>query len=310
LLRGRSATELDLRSRRVILDDGGTRDFDALILATGAEPIRLDLPGSGPPVLYLRSLADSDAIISAAARAKRVAILGASFIGLEVAASLRKRGLEVHVAAPESRPLERVLGAELGDAVRAIHESQGVVFHLGRKAKGLASGALVLDDNSTIDADFIVAGVGVRPRLQLAERARLTIDRGVVVNERLETSASGVFAAGDIARWPDRHSGSPIRVEHWVVAQRQGQTAARNALGAGERFDAVPFFWSAHYDVTINYVGHAERWDRTAVDGNPADRDCAVRYLDGEKELAVATIFRDRESLEAEARMEGFGSIS
>jgi len=305
LLRGREVRAIDARTRRITMDDGSTRDFDSLILATGAEPIRLNLPGSsGPRVLYLRSLADSDAIIAAASRAKRVAVLGASFIGLEVAASLRKRGLEVHVAAPEGRPLERVLGAELGDVVRALHEKKGVVFHLGRTGKSVEPGHLVLDDGSKIPADFIVAGVGVRPRTQLADALGLTQDKGVVVNERLETSAPNIFAAGDIARWPDPHSGAAIRVEHWVVAQRQGQTAARNVLGAGERFDAVPFFWSIHYDISIHYVGHAERWDRTAIDGDPAKHDCAVRYMAGDKVLAVATIFRDRASLEAEVRME------
>jgi NADPH-dependent 2,4-dienoyl-CoA reductase/sulfur reductase-like enzyme/nitrite reductase/ring-hydroxylating ferredoxin subunit len=305
LLRGRDVRELDLGARRVTLSDSTERGFDALILATGAEPIHLDLPGNGPRVMYLRSLTDSDAIIAAATGgARRVAVLGASFIGLEVAASLRTRGLEVHVAAPESRPLERVLGPELGDFVKSLHESKGVVFHLGRMARSLEPGHLVLDDGSKIAADFIVAGVGVRPRVQLAERAGLAVNKGVVVNERLETGAANVFAAGDIARWPDPHSGADIRVEHWVVAQRQGQAAARNVLGAGERFDAVPFFWSAHYDVSINYVGHAEKWDRTTIDGDPSTRDCAVRYFAGGRELAVATIFRDRESLEAEVSME------
>lgn len=304
LLRGREMRELDVRARRITLSDGTTRDFDALILAMGAEPIRLNLPGTGPRIFYLRTLADSDAIIAAAGRAKRVAVLGASFIGLEVAASLRRRGLEVHVAAPESRPLQRVLGPELGDFIKGLHEEKGVVFHLGRLAKSLEPEHLVLDDGSRLAADFIVAGVGVHPRTQLAEAAGLRQDRGVVVDERLGTSAPSVFAAGDIARWPDPHSGANIRVEHWVVAERQGQTAARNVLGANEPFDAVPFFWSAHYDVSINYVGHAERWDRTVIDGDPAKHDCTVKYLAGERELAVATIFRDRESLEAELRME------
>ena len=305
LLVGREVRAVDARAKRITLDDGATREFDALILATGSEPIRLNLPGSGGPrVLYLRSLADSDAIIAAAGRAKRVAVLGASFIGLEVAASLRHRGLDVHVAAPEARPLERVLGGELGDAICSIHEKQGVVFHLGRKAKSVETGQLVLDDGSKISADFIVAGVGVKPRTQLADALGLKQDKGVVVNERLETSAPNIFAAGDIARWPDPHSGAAIRVEHWVVAQRQGQTAARNVLGAGERFDAVPFFWSNHYDVSIHYVGHAERWDRIVIDGDPAKHDCVVKYVAGAKVLAVATISRNRESLEAEVRME------
>jgi NADPH-dependent 2,4-dienoyl-CoA reductase/sulfur reductase-like enzyme len=304
LLSGREVKEIDARAKRVTLDDGASRDYDALLLATGADPIRLDLGPGGPRVLYLRSLADSDAIIAAATGgAKRVAVLGASFIGLEVAASLRERGLEVHVAAPETRPLERVLGPELGDAIRALHESKGVHFHLGRTGKSLASGSVVLDDGSKIPADFVVAGVGVRPRTVLAERAGLRVEKGVMVNEFLETSTAGIYAAGDIARWPAERFGGPIRVEHWVLAERHGQAAARNMLGAGERFTAAPFFWSAHYDVTIAYVGHAQKWDRTVVDGDPRKNDCTVRYLLGEKEMAVATIFRDRESLEAELRL-------
>jgi NADPH-dependent 2,4-dienoyl-CoA reductase/sulfur reductase-like enzyme/nitrite reductase/ring-hydroxylating ferredoxin subunit len=295
---------LDATEKRITTGDGRSREFAAIVLATGAEPIRLTLNGTGPRLFYLRTLADSEAIIATASTARRVVVLGASFIGLEVAASLRTRGLEVHVAAPESRPLERVLGAELGDFIRSLHEEKGVHFHLGRLAKSLDTGHVVLDDGSRIAADFIVAGVGVRPRTQLAESAGLRTDKGVVVNEYLETGAAGIYAVGDIARWPDPHTGSSIRVEHWVVAQRQGQTAARNILRAGERFEAVPFFWSAHYDVSINYVGHAETWDRTQLDGSPSQRNCTVRYFSGTKELAVATIFRDRESLEAEVRME------
>ena len=146
--------------------------------------------------------------------------------------------------------------------------------------------------------------MGVRPRLELAEAAGLKLDRGVIVNAYLETSSPGIFAAGDIARWPDPHTGEAIRVEHWVVAERQGQTAALNMLGRREQFDAVPFFWSQHYDVPINYVGHAEKWDELVVEGDIAAKDCLVRMSRAGRTLAVASIFRDLQSLEAEVSLE------
>lgn len=299
------ATRLDTTGKRLDVEGRDPIGYDALILATGADPIRLGLPGEDDPrVHYLRSLADSDAIIAAAREAKHVVVVGASFIGLETAASLRARGPDVHVVAPENLPLERVLGPQLGTFIKSLHEEKGVVFHLGRKPARVEKTSVVLDDGSSLDADLVVMGVGVRPRLTLAEQAGLAMDRGVAVNEFLLTSAPDVYAVGDIARWPDPHSGQKIRVEHWVVAQRMGQTAARNVLGDKERYDYVPFFWSAHYDVSINYVGHAEQWDRIVVDGDPAKHDVSVRYEKGGKTLALATIFRDDESLRTEIAME------
>jgi apoptosis-inducing factor 3 len=305
LLLNARVSALDLRKRNVQLEDGRVYPFGALLLATGADPIRLDITGSHEPhVHYLRTFGDSKAIIERASAAKRAVVVGASFIGLEVAASLRARGIEVDVVAPENRPMERVLGPEVGRFVQGLHESHGVTFHLGRTVTRIDGRRLSLSDQTTLEADFVVVGIGVRARIALAEQAKLSIDRGVVVNELLETSASGVFAAGDIARWPDRHSGEKIRVEHWVVAERQGRTAACNMLGRGERFDAVPFFWSQHYDIAINYVGHAEVWDAADIDGRLEDHDCTITYRRGNKKLAVATIFRDRASLEAEVAME------
>jgi len=305
LVRNARVTSIDVKRKQVRLQNGGSYGFGALLLATGAEPIQLPVPGADASrIHYLRTFADSRALLKKASSAKRMLILGASFIALEVAAALRERGVQIHVVAPEHVPLERVFGREIGRFVQRLHESHGVVFHLGETVSQFDGRQATLSGGSQVDADQLVVGAGVHPSLGLAAEAGLKLDGGIEVNEYLETSEPGIFAAGDIARWPDQHSGRQIRVEHWVVAERQGQAAARNILGYRQRFDSVPFFWTSQYGVSIHYVGHAAKWDAVEVDGRLEDKNCAVTYKSNGRVLAVATIGRDRESLEAEAAIE------
>jgi NADPH-dependent 2,4-dienoyl-CoA reductase/sulfur reductase-like enzyme/nitrite reductase/ring-hydroxylating ferredoxin subunit len=305
LLLGTRATAVDAAARTVTLSDGRQLSYDRLLLATGSEPVRLDMPGANlPHVHYLRTFADSKSIIAAAQSAQHAVVIGASFIGLEVAASLRARGLSVHVVAPESLPLERVMGREIGEYIRSVHEKHGVVFRLGLTASSIASDTVTLTNGESISADLVVIGIGVRPQTSLAQDAGAAVDNGVLVNEYLETSVPGIYAAGDIARYPDPRTGDRIRVEHWVVAERQAQTAARYMLVARERYDLVPFFLSTHFDTSITYIGHARKWDEVAIDGDIMAGDATVRFREGGKTLAIATIGRDKRNLELEVEME------
>jgi len=301
LITGVRAVDIDGTSRKVRLEDGRVLPYEAMLYATGAEVIRLAIPGNElPHVFTLRTLADSRAIIARAQSAKTAVVIGSSFIGLEAAASLRQRGLAVTVVAPEAIPLERVLGPELGGFVRKLHEEKGVSFRLGRKPTTIEADAVTLDDGSKLPAELVVMGVGVKPAVVLAERAGCRVDRGVLVDPYLQTTVPGIFAAGDVARWPGRVPGTTMRIEHWVVAQRQGQTAARNMLGQKVRFEGIPFFWSQHYDMAISYVGHVESWDSITVHGSIEKKSCVVAYRVGGMVQAAASISRDRESLELE----------
>jgi apoptosis-inducing factor 3 len=299
-----SVTTINPQKKKVTLSDGRSLGYGALLLATGAEPVRLAIPGDDlPHVCYLRTLADSRRIIDKTKGSKRAVVIGASFIGLEVAWSLRERKLEVAVVGKGSLPLEKVLGRDLGSLIRETHEANGVKFHLGRKPVAIQDRYVQLDDGTKLDCDLVVVGIGVHPNTAIAEQAGIATDNGVLVNEFLETNVPGIFAAGDIARWPDPRAGR-IRVEHWVVAQRQGQTAARNILGAQEAFDLPPFFWSNHFDLHIHYVGHGSSDDRSTVSGNVKAKDASVIFRAGENVTAVASIGRDVENLKAEVALE------
>ena len=298
---------IDTAKQEVQLVDGTREAYDALLLATGAKPVRLDVPGGDlPHVHYLRTLADADALVAKALVSQRAVVIGASFIGLEVTASLRARNIAVHVIAPDAVPMERILGKEVGTFVRGLHERHGVTFHLGTTVTSIDEHGVNLKTGEHLEADFVVIGIGVRPDVSLAEETGVAIDRGISVDEYLETSVPGIFAAGDIARWPDRLTGDRIRVEHWVVAERQGQTAARNILGRRDRFDAVPFFWTEQYDFSLAYVGHAERWDEAEINGqlDAEKHDCTITYSRGGKKLALAVVHRDFEGLLAEVEFE------
>lgn len=303
-----AATAIDTEQRTVQLSSGRSISFGALLLATGAAPIRPPIPGADQPHVHvLRSLADCRALIRNATTARRAVVAGASFIGLEAAAALRARDLEVSVVAPEEVPFARTLGPELGALFRSTHEQHGVSFHLGRTLQAIHEDKVVLDDGTELDADLVLLGVGVRPVLELARQPGLATDQGIAVNAFLETSVTGVFAAGDIALVPDARTHELARIEHWVVAQRHGQVAARNILGARERFASVPFFWTQQYDLQLSYVGHAATWERIEISGDVQERDARVSFIHDDSVAAVVTLGRDLESLQAEVELEHAG---
>jgi 3-phenylpropionate/trans-cinnamate dioxygenase ferredoxin reductase component len=288
---GRTAVSLNAAARELAFDDGERLRYDRLLLATGAEPRRLPIPGGElDGVMYLRSVADCDGLRDRLDRGGAVVVIGAGWIGAEVAASARQRGLEVTVIDPLTVPLERVLGAEVGAVYRDIHREHGVQMLMGTGVEAFEGGTAVervrTSDGRELECDFVVVGVGVQPRTGLAAQAGLAVDNGILVDEHLQTSAPGVFAAGDVANAHHPFYGEPVRVEHWANALHQGPVAARTMLGHGDAYDRLPYFFSDQYDVGMEYAGFARSWDRVIFRGDPATREFIAFWLTGDRVVA------------------------
>jgi 3-phenylpropionate/trans-cinnamate dioxygenase ferredoxin reductase subunit len=286
---GSTATSLDASASELALDDGERLRYDRLLLTTGAEPRRLSIPG-GDRGLYLRSVEDSDVLRERLDRGGRVIVVGAGWIGAEVAASARVRGLEVTLIEPNTVPLERVLGTEVGTVYRDIHADHGVRMVLGTGVEAIDDEGAVTrvrtSDGRELECDFVVVGVGVQPRAGLAARAGIAVDDGILVDEHLQTSAPGVFAAGDVANAHHPFYGERIRVEHWANALNQGPAAARNMLGDADSYDRLPYFFSDQYDIGMEYTGFARTWDRVVFRGDPASRAFIAFWLAGDRVVA------------------------
>ena len=318
VLTGRRVTALDEAARTVSFADGESLGADAILLATGAVPRSLPVSGIAlPGVFVLRSLRDADALIAAASAATdpapRAVVLGASFIGLEAAAALHARGLEVHVVAPEDLPLSRIFAEAVGRRLKSLHEENGVHFHLGRTAGEIRGAdkveAVVLDDGASLEAELVVIGVGVEPAVEYLKDGGILKDGAVAVNERFETAAAGIYAAGDIALIPDPLGGEPRRIEHWVEAERQGQHAARAMLGSKEPYREVPFFWSRQFGSSLRYVGHAPSFDRVAVRGEVERGEFVAGFYRAGKLQAAASVGRSRELIRLGQILEAGGTL-
>lgn len=307
LLFNREVTRVDAQAKTIVFEGGETMDYDALLVATGGAPVRLNIPGSDlKNVCVLRSFADADSIIEAAGRSRRVVVVGASFIGMEAAYSLRERGLDVTVVAPSQEPFEVTLGNEVGAVFRREHERHGVRFKLGSIVYRFEGShnveAVTVDSGESITTDMVVVGVGVRPVTNFLEGVELDHAGGVVVDSQLR-AADGLYAAGDIVSFVDIRTGERLRIEHWRTAQQQGRIAARNMLGRELPFEGVPFFWTQQFDLTLRYVGHAASWDEIVYQGDVSSHDFLAFYVKANRVLAVAGMNRDRELAAVEALM-------
>jgi NADPH-dependent 2,4-dienoyl-CoA reductase/sulfur reductase-like enzyme/nitrite reductase/ring-hydroxylating ferredoxin subunit len=293
-------TTLDAASKTIRCADGTTWNYDTALLATGAAPIRPKLPGVHlANVFLLRSKADADAILAQAERSERAVILGASFIAMEVAASLRERGLQVTVVGKEKTPFEKQLGARIGNAFVGLHQKNGVGFRLGQEIQALEGGGNVqivtLSNGERLPADLVVIGFGVKPATAYVQGVRLNDDGSVTVDANLR-AVEGLYAAGDIARFPLQGHGALVRVEHWRVAEQHGRIAALNMAGQDARYDAVPVFWTIQYMKRLDYIGHAIEWDDITVHGDLEKPEFLVYYVKNGMVVAAAGLDRDQDT--------------
>ena len=304
---GRRVTKADTESKTLTFSDGGTLEYQTLVLCPGGTPRTLDLDGAGlDGVHLLRSFPDSKALRAAAENAEKAVVIGASFIGMEVAWSLREQDCEVTVVAPEEVPFARVLGERVGRFVQALHEDGGVRFALGMKTDKLIGNGrierVVLDDGTELDADLVVIGIGVRPATDFVEGLKLNDDGGIPVDARLQ-AADGVYAAGDVAAFPYGPSGERVRIEHWRLAAQHGRIAGTNAAGGDARYTSIPCFWTAQFGTNFRYVGHASDWDDVIYDGDVASGEFIAYYVQNGRVQAACGVGRDREMAALEALM-------
>ncbi len=287
-------TSLDAEARVIQCADGWEIAYDAALIATGGTPKRPSLPGANQPhVFLLRNRVDADALLAAAERSKRAVVLGASFIGMEVAASLRERGLDVTIVGPQAAPFEKQLGEEVGRAFVSLHKSRGVAFRLGSEVSRIDGRSVVLADGEILSADLVVIGFGVTPAIDFVQGLALHEDGGIPVDAHL-LAAPGLYAAGDIAQYPAAEG--TIRVEHWRVAEQQGRLAALNMLGRAIRYDAVPVFWTIQYMKRLDYIGHATEWDEVVIHGDLEKPEFLAYYVREGVVAAAVGLDRDTET--------------
>lgn len=300
VLLNKQVVRVDAQAKSITFANGEICDYDALLLATGGKPRQLDVEGADlPNVFTLRSFDDSDHILAAAKNASRAVVIGSSFIGMETAAGLTQRGLQVTVVSPDSLPFENILGVEIGQLFQQVHKEQGVCFHLETKAVKFAGNgkveAVILENGDTIPADLVVVGIGVQPATEFIEGIELhEKDKSVVVDEYLQ-AADGLYAAGDIARFPDWRKNENIRIEHWRIAAQHGRIAADNMAGKAVKFTGVPVFWTLQFEFPLRYIGYAQEWDEIIFDGDLQQREFMAFYVKDNQVLAVAASQRDTE---------------